>query len=98
MKIQVANKENVARLRGSEPPASGSGDQLQNAMLMILLAQSCTVLAGSVCYSALNGPKSDPIFLPELERKAFRHVSKLTCSAPQSNAKAMRKCVGPGAN
>ena len=41
---------------------SGSGDQRQNAMLMILLAQSCTVMHGFVRCSALNGPKSDPNF------------------------------------
>ncbi len=52
----------VARLRGFEPPTSGSGDQRRNAMLMILLAQSCTVLHGFVRCSALNGPKSDSSF------------------------------------
>ncbi len=53
----------VARLGGFEPPTSGSGDQRQNAMLMILLAQSCTLDHGFVRYSALNGPKTDPSFL-----------------------------------
>ena len=62
MKTQVAIESVVARLRGFEPPTSGSGDQRQNAMLMILLAQSCKVLHGFVRYSALNGPKSDPSF------------------------------------
>jgi hypothetical protein len=60
MKTQVANKRVMARLGGFEPPTSGSGDQRQNAMLMILLAQSCTLDHGLVRYSALNGPKSDP--------------------------------------
>src|SRR5437870_3493920 len=34
----------------------------QNAMLVILLAQSCAINHGFVPYSALNGPKSDPSF------------------------------------
>ncbi len=52
----------VARLGGFEPPTSGSGDQRRKAILMILLAQSCTLLYGFSWYSALNGPKSDPNF------------------------------------
>ncbi len=59
------NRRDLARLGGFEPPTSGSGDQRQNAMLMILLAQSCMLLRGFVQYSALNGPKSDPAFWGE---------------------------------
>jgi hypothetical protein len=51
--------------------SSGSGDQRQNTMLMILLAQSCTLDHGSARYSALNGPKSDPSFCSQFERKPF---------------------------
>ncbi len=56
------NRRDLARLGGFEPPTSGSGDQRQNAMLMILLAQSCMLLRGFVRYLALNGPKTDPSF------------------------------------
>jgi hypothetical protein len=51
------------------PPPSGSGDQRQNAMLMILLARSCTVQCGFVRCSALNGPKSDPNFGPTARKE-----------------------------
>jgi len=61
--------ERMARLGGFEPPTSGSGDQRQNAMLMILLAQSCTLDHGFVPYSALNGPKSDPSFCSAVRKK-----------------------------
>ncbi len=60
-KGREVNKE-VARLGGFEPPTSGSGDQCRKAILMILLAQSCTLDHGFIRYSALNGPKSDPSF------------------------------------
>src|SRR2546426_11763205 len=70
--VQVIEK--VARLRGFEPPTSGSGDQRQYAMLMILLAQSCTLDHGFVRYSALNGPKTDPSFSRSSERECFSNI------------------------
>jgi hypothetical protein len=71
MKTQVTNKRVMARLRGFEPPTSGSGDQRQNAMLMILLAQFCTVVHRFVRCSALNGPKSDPSFLIRVRKETI---------------------------
>ncbi len=50
----------VARLGRLERPTSGSGDQRQNAMLMIRLARSCALQHDSARYSAGYGPKSDP--------------------------------------
>ena len=50
----------TARLGRLERPTSGSGDQHQNAMLMIRLARFCTVQHDSAWYSAGYGPKSDP--------------------------------------
>ncbi len=38
----------------------GSGDQHQNAMLMIRLARFCTLQHDSAWYSAGYGPKLDP--------------------------------------
>ena len=39
---------------------AGSGDQHQNAMLMIRLARFCTLQHDSAWYSAGYGPKLDP--------------------------------------
>ena len=49
----------------------GSGDQRQNAVLMILLAQFCTLLHGFVWCSALNGPKADPNFSSSIQKEMY---------------------------
>ncbi len=43
-----------------ENKSAGSGDQHQNAMLMIRLARFCTLQHDSAWYSAGYGPKLDP--------------------------------------
>ncbi len=91
MKAQVARKRVVARLRGFEPPTSGSGDQRQNAMLMILLAQSCTIQHGFIRCSALNEPKSDPSFLTPAVGRECSPFSKLVCKAQERSFASMKK-------
>ncbi len=56
---------------GRSALTSGSGDQCRKAILMILLAQSCTLLYGSSWYSALNGTKSDPNFCCPARKETY---------------------------
>ena len=58
-----------------------SRDQRQNAILMILLAQSCTLDHCFVRCSALNGPKSDPSPIP-LTRKQIILARGAGAAAP----------------
>lgn len=55
----VESKGVMARLGRFERPTSGSGDQRQNAMLMIRLARSCMLQHDIAGYSAGYGRKSD---------------------------------------
>jgi hypothetical protein len=59
MKTQAESIDVMAHLGRFERPASGSGDQHQNAMLMNPRDRSCTIEHGFVWYSAHNGLKSN---------------------------------------
>jgi len=67
-------KQDPKSLDGVDVVRDGSGDQRQNAMLMILLAQSCMLLHGFVWYLALNGPKSDPNFLSPIPKETIQRL------------------------
>jgi hypothetical protein len=48
-----------------ESKSTGSGDQRQNAMLMMRLAWFCTLQHDNARYSVNYGPKSDPSLIAQ---------------------------------